>query len=128
VVRNTGTSPVCHFPYANLPDQSNTNGPRLDRVYTGSRATGSYTGTITDCNTIKGNVTGPANGRAKVEGRVSGCRYSTGAQCNAASVNQLDSQANNNPVRILGSTFVMVRVPATSTCAQVRAMTFPPQP
>jgi hypothetical protein len=128
VVRNTGTSASCGFPYANLPDQSNSNGPRLDRVYTGSRGTGSYVGTIRDCNTIRGNVTGPDAGFVKVEGRVRGCRYANGNPCTASTVNNLDSQANNNVTHIHSSTFVMVRVPAATTCAQARAMTYPTTP
>jgi hypothetical protein len=128
IARGSGTSAACGFPYAFLPDQSNSNGPRIERVFSGSRGTGKFTGTIKDCNTITGNVGGPDNGFAKLEGRVRGCRYANGQACTASTVNSLDSSASTSNLHIQSSTFVMVRVPSTTTCAQVRAMTFPPQP
>jgi hypothetical protein len=124
-VKTTGTSVSCGFPYAALPDPSNSNGPRLATVYTGSRGISSYVGHIVDCNTIKGTVNGPVNGFPEGDGRVRGCTYVNGTQCSATTYNSLDSQANTNNIHTLSTSFTMVRVPSTTTCTQVRAMTFP---
>jgi hypothetical protein len=125
-MRNTGTSPSCgNRPYSNLPDPSNPFNPPIDRIYVGSRAISNYSGTIMDCNTIEGDVIGPDNGNPQVNGHVRGCRHEDGTACSTATFQAIDQQGQTSNQHITNSTFTMIRVPASTTCAQVRAMTFP---
>jgi hypothetical protein len=123
VVPTTGTSSSCRLPYAALPIPS--SGELVTRAYTGSRSLASLSGTIgTDCNTISGNLTGPASGPPRLEGHVVGCLKSTGSACTAAETASLDA-GTANAQRITGARFTMVRVPDATTCSQVRATSFP---
>jgi hypothetical protein len=133
---NTGTSSVCSQPYADLPDpNSPLSGPRIDRVYTGSRVLGGYNGTIVakpaasdglPCDVMTGTLTGPTNGFPEIDGRVRGCHLDNGTACSDTTWQDLDAQGNTAPQTITATHFSMVRVADSGiTCAAVRAMSFP---
>jgi hypothetical protein len=125
-VRNTGTSAACGgAPYAYLPNPANTSGMRISSAYVGTRVLATYSGSIVNCNTITGNVTGPASGLPQLNGHVIGCTLADGSQCPANVATAVDTQASNTSQRVVGGSFSMVRVANTVTCANVRAMTFP---
>jgi hypothetical protein len=121
---NTGTSASCGYPYADVPLPSNPS-LRVAKAFTGARVLASLAGTVVDCSTLTGNYDGPSNGFPEVDGRVRGCVLSDGTACSQAQFESLDSNAGSTNQKVLGSTFTMVRVADTTTCAQVLKMTFP---
>jgi hypothetical protein len=137
-----GTSSVCGMTSGGLPDPNNPfppSNPRIDRVYTGSRLLGGYSGTIRTgpaaqfgdpCDVITGNLTGPpppgGNNLPQANGRVRGCRHVGGAACIPATWQGLDSQASQAGQRATAGVFSMVRVSnASILCGTVRGMAFP---
>ena len=125
-MRNTGASAKCGGdPYANLPDPLSLLGPRIQRVYVGSRQLSNYSGTIMTCDRIAGDVLGPDSGFPQTNGHVRGCRHVGGAACGNGTWQALDSQGQTVNQHVVGSHFEMLRVAAGTTCTQVRGMTFP---
>jgi hypothetical protein len=121
-IPTTGTSSACNLPYTALPIPS--SGALAVQVYTGSRSLSGLNGTVVDCNTISGNVTGPVAGMPQINGHAVGCLKSDNTACTDAETASLDGTGTNGN-RILAARFTMVRVPATTTCAQARALQFP---
>jgi hypothetical protein len=121
-IPTTGTSAACNLPYAGLPIPSSGN--LAVQVYTGSRLLSGFNGTINDCNTIHGNVTGPGGGMPQVNGHAVGCLRSDNTPCTTDETASLDGTGSNGN-RVLQSSFTIVRVAASTTCAQVRALQFP---
>jgi hypothetical protein len=79
IARNTGTSPSCGFPYANLPDQSNSNGPHIDRLPARARTW--------SCHHHQGLQHDPVpstGGQRLLRWRARSCRYANSQPCNAA--------------------------------------------
>jgi hypothetical protein len=126
-VRNTGTSAACGGdPYAYVPNPTGS-GMAIRTAYVGSRGLATYSGTLLDCNTIDGTLTGPgAGGMPQLNGHVRGCLLADNSACPANVVTALDNQAQTASQRTVGTRFTMVRVgSSTITCTTVRAMTFP---
>jgi hypothetical protein len=120
-----GVSPSCDYTYAALPSPADPGGPRLQRVYTGSRSISNLDGVIDNCNTFTGDVEGPDSGLPLVQGRVRGCTHPDGSACSETEFETLDEQASAAGQEVLDARFTMVRVPDNITCAQVRAFDFP---
>ncbi len=123
VMTLTGSSSACNLPYAGLPIPA--TGATATQVYTGSRSLGGINGTIVDCNTLRGALTGPGGGQPVLQGHVVGCRKTNGQLCTAAETESLDAGGNGAATQITAGRFTMVRVPDDITCAEVRAFDFP---
>ena len=119
----TGRSTACNMPYAGLPIPS--SGLVAKEVYTGSRSLGVINGTIVDCDTMRGALTGPGGGQPVLQGHVSGRLRTDNQPCTAAETESLDAGGNGAAQQILAGRFTMVRVADNVTCAQVRALDFP---
>lgn len=126
----TGTSTVCGQNYANLPDPIDPfTQPRIDRIYVASRLLSSYSGTITSCDRIEGNVAGPASGKPQVNGHVAGCRKVGGAACSAAVATNLDTNGQTVSQQITAARFTMIRDTTPGlNCDQVRLKNYAPPP
>jgi hypothetical protein len=118
----TGDSTVCKLPYGPLPIPS--DGESATRVYTGSRSLANLSGTIADCNTVRGTIKGPKAGFPQLEGHVYGCMKQDGSACTADETASIDANVASSQ-RVTGTRFTLMRVPDTTTCAQARALTFP---
>jgi hypothetical protein len=99
---------------------------RIKRFSSASRAINEYEGTIQSCNEITGSVKGPDNGRAHMDLRIGSCVRVDGdsgeVACGSNLLDFLD--ATQAPSAFDSQTFIMKRVEANITCAQVRALTF----
>jgi hypothetical protein len=105
------------------------------RVYTGQRVLSALSGTIQSCDgsgleTITGNVTGPASGnQAQLDARIFGClRVDSSAAsgfsaCDPGTAAFLDTTKQTESIK--SGTFVIKRVDPSTTCDQVRALTYP---
>jgi hypothetical protein len=123
IIPTTGRSTSCNLPYAGLPIPS--NGELASRVYAGSRSLASLSGTIVDCDTIRGDVRGPSSSTVPLlQGHVAGCQKVNGQACTAAETASIDSGVANGQ-RVLAARFTLVRVPDATSCTQVRALNFP---
>jgi len=115
---------------------------RITRFYDASRTISSLSGTITSCDSsgvslIEGTVGGPDTdggaGQMHTDVRIGGCAIVTaadagaadagGSACAAVVVNQYDGQPQTQ--HVTSASFIIKRVAGTTTCAQVRAMSFP---
>jgi hypothetical protein len=97
---------------------------RANRVYTTFRSSLTSKGDVKSCDRIEGTGTvAVINNKPALDSHVLGCRHDDGSDCTAAEFRLLDGAA---PVyKPSGDTVItMVRVPATATCADIRAMTF----
>jgi hypothetical protein len=122
VIPTTGRSTKCNLPYGGLPIPS--DGELADRVYAGSRAISSLDGTIIDCDTIRGDLRGPQSQVPQLDAHVTGCQRVNGQACTAAEVASIDDGVADGQ-RVLRARFTLVRVPDSTTCAQLRALEFP---
>ena len=99
---------------------------RIKRFSSASRAVNEYEGTIQSCDEITGSVKGPDNGRAHMDLRIGSCVRVDGdsgeVACGSALLDFLDS--TQAPSAFDSQTFIMKRVDANITCAQVRALSF----
>jgi hypothetical protein len=129
-MRNTGTSSVCNRAYKNLPISPSVH---VSEIYSGSRTLAYVNGTILDCDTIKGDYSGPYsfmrdsvqyNNVPQSQGLVFGCKTDVMSNrlCTDAETKSLYDSSNQ---LVTSSKFTLVRVADNITCAQVRAMTFP---
>jgi hypothetical protein len=121
-IPTTGRSSTCNLPYAALPIPS--SGALATRIYGGNRSIANLSGTIVDCDTIRGNLLGPKANLPQFDGHVIGCAKSDGSICTPAEITSLDS-GGTGAEHISAARFSLVRVADTTTCAQVRALTFP---
>ena len=104
---------------------------RVKRLYSAQRVISSLSGTINTCDStgvtlIEGTVGGPDNGQAHVDGRVGGCVRVNGAgesNCDTTLTNDYDGQSQTE--HITSGSFIIKRVPNTTTCANVQTMSFP---
>ncbi len=117
-------------PYNYVPGFDTGGLERVKRLYTASRVVSSMSGTVSSCGAggtvIQGTVGGPDSGQAHIDGRVGGCVKVSGtgeADCSAALANDYDGQSQTE--HITSGSFILKHVDSTTTCAQVRAMTFP---
>jgi hypothetical protein len=122
VIPTTGRSAQCNLPYGGLPIPS--DGELASRVYAGSRSLASLSGTIVDCDTIRGDFRGPGNGVPQLEGHVVGCLKTDGSACTTAETASIDDGVASGQ-RVLGARFTLVRVPDGTSCTQLRALDFP---
>ena len=129
-MRLTGNSPSCGLPYGPLPVPSDPFGPGVKQLHLGSRTLARLNGKMISCNTMGGPLAGPDNGKPKLDGRVRGCVKATAnsAPCVQSEWASLDTSGGGATQSIVDASFTMVRVPSNTTCAQVRAMTFPVVP
>jgi hypothetical protein len=118
----SGRSSACNLPYAALPIPA--TGELATQVFTGSRSLANLSGTIVDCDTIRGEFKGPRSGLPALDGHVAGCVKDSGSLCTPEETASLDASAASAQ-RLLASRFVMVRVPDATSCSQVRALDFP---
>jgi len=98
---------------------------RIKRFSSATRAISNLEGTLQSCNEITGTVRGPDSGRAHVDLRIGSCVRVDGdgeVACGSNLVDFLD--ATDAPSAFDSQTFIMKRVEANITCAQVRALTF----
>jgi hypothetical protein len=112
--------------YAWVPD---TTLHRTKRLYTASRVISQFSGSITSCDRIDGNAIGPKNGQMQSDSRIGGgimCRSGSSVGCsNTACSDAVLDQYDVDPTQeIISSTFVMKRIPNSSTCAYVRALDY----
>jgi hypothetical protein len=115
-----GTSTVCNYPFAFVPVEQVLGGARASKIRGGARAIQTIAMTLDSCDLLHGTLTALAS-----DGRAQGCVLSTGAECTPAEVNFIDSQPQTQ--HIDSASFVLTRVPSLPTsCAAVRAATFPP--
>jgi hypothetical protein len=136
-MRATGNGPAkcASENYANLPISLTV---RVTTIYSGSRTLGYVNGTILDCNTIKGDYSGPytwskgANTYTNMpqsEGHVVGCLTNqpgtNGGVCSTQQIADLDNGGAGKQ-QVTRSKFTLLRVADDITCAQVRAMDFTP--
>ena len=136
-MRHTGNGPAkCGSdPYAYLPISASV---RVTEIYSGSRTLGYVNGTIQDCDTIKGDYSGPytytkgANTYTNMpqsEGHVVGCLTNqpatNGGVCSTQQIADLDNGGAGKQ-QVTRSKFTLLRVDEDTTCAQVRAMDFTP--
>jgi hypothetical protein len=117
----TGTA-CGNRPYAPAPLPSDPFGPRgVVEASIGSRAIFTYQGTLDDCSTVTGNITGPNNGKPLTNGHVLACTLDNGDACSADDVAELDNQATTASQRIVNARFRMVRVANDAiTCTEAR--------
>jgi hypothetical protein len=98
---------------------------RIKRFSSANRAISELDGTLQSCNEISGNVTGPDNGRAHLDTRIGSCVRVDGdgeVACSSGLLDFLDSSAA--PSAIESQTFKMKRVADTTSCAEVRGLSF----
>jgi hypothetical protein len=144
------TSAACDgLGYANwpMPAACGFGACRATRFFIASRTISALKGTITNCNTITGDVIGPnpdsavdpdTDGEMRADARIYDCLLSGGyGRCSDR--NDLNSQPLENTLdgqpqtqQIDNASFVIKRVPAAMvnanreiTCSNIRAMTFP---
>jgi hypothetical protein len=115
--------------YAWWPANSGLNLYRIKRFYMASRVISQFSGSITSCNRIDGNVIGPDNGQMRSDSRYGGCircSSGSGASCSdQACSDTIVGQYDVDPTQeVVSSTFVMKRVSNSSTCADVRALDY----
>jgi len=124
------TSKVCprsntsaaRYPYNYPPVLDGLSIRRITRVFSANRVISELTGTIDSCDQLSGLVN-----NIQLDSRIQGCAYQTAggeALCDDNTVKSLDAQAA--AYEVLGSSFLMQRVPDGTTCEQVRAAL--PQP
>jgi hypothetical protein len=119
----SGRSTSCNLDYGGLPIPA--SGAIAERLYVGSRLLASLDGTIVDCDTIRGNASGPASGgMPQLQGHVAGCVKTDGSACTTAEIKSIDDGLAGAQ-RVVGARFTMVRVPDSTSCAGVRARDFP---
>jgi hypothetical protein len=97
---------------------------RAKKVYTAFRQVLTTQGTISTCNRVDGSGTvAVINNKPAIDQHVLGCLRETGVACAASDFKLLDSAA---PVyKPTGDAVVtMVRVPANTTCTDIRAIDF----
>lgn len=100
---------------------------RATKIYTAFRQVITTQGTISTCDRVDGTGTvATINNKPAIDQHVLGCVTEAGAACNASQFKLLDSAA---PVyKPTGdATVVMVRIPDTATCDDIRAMDFTAQ-
>jgi len=124
------TSKVCprsntsaaRYPYNYPPVLDGLSIRRITRVFSANRVISELTGTIDSCDQLSGLVN-----NIQLDSRIQGCAYQTAggeALCDDNTIKSLDAQAA--AYEVLGSSFLMQRVPDGTTCEQVRAAL--PQP
>lgn len=139
-VNYTGTSTACpranandaRYPYNYWPSPA-VNGDSIAQFIMATRVVNHLDGTIESCNLIDGSVKGTDNGQMRTNARFLDCKTSSNAACQTSTIDGaspfdgIDTQAQTQ--HVTSATFVMKRIPAadaaTTTCATVRAMTFP---
>jgi hypothetical protein len=122
IIPQTGNSTRCRLPYSGLPIPA--SGQLAARVYSGTRSLTRLNGTLVDCNTITGSVSGPNGGTPQIQGHVIGCLKTDDSACTAAETQSLDEGAASAQ-RVVSTRFTMIRVPTGTNCAQLRALDFP---
>jgi hypothetical protein len=122
IIPTTGRSARCQLNYGALPIPSSGNSAQ--RVYAGSRALARLAGTIIDCDTIRGDYKGPTTDVPQLNGHVTGCLRTDGNACTPEETASID-QGVSGAQRVVHTRFTMVRVDDNTSCADVRAISFP---
>ena len=113
-----GNSAQCSYPYAYFPVDAIT-GDRAQSFHIGARTVSRIEGTISDCNTLVGQVFTDS-----VSGRIQGCTLENGNPCSASQANFVDSNSGGQTIGT--ATFVMVRIDTPNpSCADARVAPFP---
>lgn len=117
---------AARLPYNYPPGVDGLTPRRIKRFSSASRAINELDGTIRSCDEISGNVTGPNNGRARLDSRIGSCVRVDGENgevaCSSNLLDFLDSTMAPNAFD--SQTFVMKRVDPKTTCSEVRALSF----
>jgi hypothetical protein len=121
-----GDAAAARLPYNYPPGLDGLTARRIKRFSSASRSISELDGTLTSCDEINGNVTGPDNGRAQLNSRIGSCiRVDSNSGEVACSSSLLDFLDNSQaPSAFESQTFKMKRVDANTTCEQVRALPF----
>jgi hypothetical protein len=121
--RSNPSAPRLQYNY--VPGLDGLTPRRVKRASSANRTISELDGTLESCDVITGNVKGPDNGHTQLDARVGSCVRADGnseVACSSALIDFLDSA--KAPSAIDSQTFNMKRVDATTTCEQVRTMTF----
>jgi hypothetical protein len=114
------------LPYNYPPGLDGLTPRRIKRFSSANRSISELDGTIQSCNEITGNVAGPDSGRAHLDLRIGSCirvdAESGEVACSSSLLDFLDS--TQAPSAFDAQSFIMKRVDANITCAQVRALSF----
>jgi hypothetical protein len=97
--------------------------PAATTLYLAIRQVTILSGAVQDCNTISGQVTIPViASKPAIDSHVLGCTEIGGSQCTTGSQSQASFVDNSQPVFTPSgnTTFTMIRMPDTATCADVR--------
>lgn len=114
-------------PYAYPPAMPNGSlaVQRIKRVFSAQRMTLAYEGKIDSCDALSGSVTGPADGKPRVEQRVGGCVRVNGdneSACSTTTFELLDQQQSSQA--LVEAKFKMKRLSSSATCREVVGATF----
>jgi|HubBroStandDraft_2_1064218.scaffolds.fasta_scaffold06403_5 hypothetical protein len=94
-------------------------------LYVAIRQVTVTSGTVQNCNTITGTVSIPTiDSKAAIDSHVLGCELVDGGQCTTGASSEAAFVDNSQPVFTPSGTtsFQAIRMPAGSTCADVRTM------
>jgi hypothetical protein len=122
--RDTPSAPRSSYNYPPAADGLTLR--RVKRFSSANRMISGFDGKLDTCQRISGTVFGPDDGRPHFDARVGSCVRVNGAAetaCSSAVVSASDSSAKGNG-DTQTATFVMKRAADTTTCAQVRALSF----
>jgi hypothetical protein len=107
-----------------------TPNPPAATLYLAIRQVTILSGAVQDCNTITGQVTIPVIAqKPAIDSHVLGCAQIDGGQCTTGSSSSQASWVDNSqpvftPSANGNTTFKMIRMPASATCADVRAAAY----
>mgnify|MGYP003407227808 CR=1 FL=1 len=132
------TSPDCpkgddkapRSPYAYLPVSYKGAVVRVKQLYTAQRLPAQFQGKLDSCNKITGKLLGASGEDLTSETLLAGCTIADGADdkpCPAELVDMLSQSSSTLPPGLKLSTkgrFVLLRVPDSTSCADVRSQTF----
>lgn len=129
------TSQVCprskpdaeRLPYNYPPATEGLQVRRVKRIYSANRTITKYAGKIDSCDSISGEVLGPAaDGHQRIDAVIGGCVRVEGANGEAGCSSQLTDffSSDQGGQDLPPGKFVMRRAPDTLTCEQARAFAF----
>lgn len=116
-------------PYAYVPMPQGLGVKRIKRMHTAQRSTFELHGQLESCDRISGELTGANGGKATTDALFGGCVAVNGSGESACSPALLDTAESGGAGTTVGldsgaGDFVLVRVVADATCAEVRALAF----
>lgn len=114
-------------PYAFLPLPQGLGVKRIKALYSAQRMRFELHGALESCDRISGSLTGPGEGKLKLDAVIGGCSMVNGsgeAQCGAGLLDSASSGAGGGATSILALSsgeFTLVRTPDATSCSEVRA-------